>query len=358
MDKKLNEILEILKELMEFPSVSKEKEKTNELLEIIKNKYIKKDLYVKKHIFNGFSSLVISNTNEEDYDIVFCTHIDVVPCEEYAYKSDDENIYGRGSMDMKGQVAVCISVFNEIETDKKIALFITSDEEIDGACAKELVKIYPNIKLAIVPDGGKDFNLIIEEKGLLQIKISAETKTSHASQPYNGVNAITTLFECYQKIIEIYPLPKSSEDYKTSVTLSKIEGGSALNMVPGQATMYLDIRHVALDKKEDIINKIKGINKNLNLEVINSGTEFVSNPDNPNIKEFLIKCKEVLGYEPKQIKAEATSDAIYFYQKGIPTVLINPIGDNPHCPNEYVNKKSLLALYNIFIKVIKEGEIK
>lgn len=358
MEEKLKEILEILKELVEFPSVSKEKEKSNELLEIIKNKYVSKNLYVKKYIFNGFSSLIISNTKEENFDIVFCTHIDVVPCEEYKYKEDEENVQARGAIDMKGQVSVCLSLMNGIQTDKKVALFITSDEEIDGACAKELVNLYPNIKLAIVPDGGKNFDLIVEEKGLLQIKLTAKTKTSHASQPYNGVNAITLLFDCYQELIKSYPIPTSIEDYKTSITLSKIEGGEALNMVPGNASMYLDIRHTAQDKKENIINKIKEINTDIDIEIINSGTEFITDPTNDNIKEYLEKCKEVLGYNPKQIKAESTSDAIYFYQKNIPTVLMNPIGDNPHCPDEYVNKKSLLDLYKIFEKLIKEGNIK
>ena len=357
MENKLEEILDLLKYLIEFGAVSKDKEKTNRLLDEIKNK-MPENLFIKKHEFNGFGSLVISNTEDEDYDIVFCTHIDVVPCEEYKYREDKENVYGRGSIDMKGQVAVCLTLFKELNTDKKVALFITSDEEIDGNCAKELVELYPNIKLAIVPDGGKDFELISEEKGLLQLKLSIKTKTCHASQPYNGVNAITTLFGCYEKILEKFPLPKNPDDYKTSVTLTKIVGGDALNQVPDYAEMYLDIRHIATESKADIINTIKEINSDLEIEIVASGSAFITDVNNSNIQMYLKKCEDILGYMPKIVKTESTSDAIYFSDKNIPTVLMNPIGDFPHHPKEYVNKNSLLDLYKIYKKVLEEGVIK
>lgn len=259
---------------------------------------------------------------------------------------------------MKGQVAVLLTHFKQLETNKKVALFITSDEEIDGNCAKQLVELYPNIKLAIVPDGGKNFELITEEKGLLQLKLSVKTKTSHASQPYNGENAITTLYDSYQKIIKKYKMPKNSTDYKTSVTITKIIGGDALNQVPGYAEMYLDIRHIATENKQEIINFIQNTNQNIKIEIIASGSAFITDVNNSNIKNYLKICEDILKYKPKIIKTESTSDAIYFSDKKIPTVIMNPIGDYPHHPNEYVNKKSLLDLYKIYQKLLKEGEIK
>lgn len=357
MENKLEEILTLLEKLMNCPGVSKDTKLTNQLLDEIKES-LPKELFVQKYDFDGFGSLVISNTEDTDFDIVFCTHIDVVPCEEYKYTEDDENVYGRGSMDMKGQVAVLLTLFKELRTDKKVALFITSDEEIAGNCAKRLVDIYPNIKLAIIPDGGKNFELIEEEKGQLQIKLSVNTKTAHASQPYNGVNALEVLYDCYLKLLKEYPMPLSSDDYKTSVALTKMVGGDALNQVPGYAEMYLDIRHVASDKKDDILKLIKEINHEIEIEIMAAGSAFTTDVNNPNIKMYLDMCKDVLGYDPKIVKTEATSDAIYFSDKNIPTALMNPIGDFPHCPNEFVNKKSLLDLYKIYDKILKEGMIK
>lgn len=346
-------IINTLKDLMSFKTVKDNKEEFDKLFNYIKN-IMPDSLYIKEYNFDGDKALVISNTESKDLDIIFCTHIDVVPASSYDYKEDDTCIYGRGTIDMKGSVAVCLELFKNLETDKKVALFITSDEEIAGEVARKLTLEY-NSKLAIVPDGGNDFKLIKEEKGLLQVKIKVKTVSAHSSQPFNGVNAITTLFDVYNKLIEKYPLPTSGEDYRTSINLSKLSGGIANNQVPDYAEMVLDIRHTLDDTKEELINAIKTTNDSIEVEIIGSGSVFKTEI-NDDIKKYLDICKNILGRDIEIVGCESTSDAIYFSDKGIPTILMNPDGYYAHCPNEYVTKKSLVQLYEIYKKFIgKEG---
>lgn len=353
----LKEILKITKFLVDYPSVSSDKETCKKLLDDIA-KMMPKNLFIKKYDFNGHGTLAITNTNDNNIDIAFCGHIDVVPCDEYKYVEDEKNIYGRGTIDMKGAVSVLIHLFKNLNTDKKVALFITSDEEIDGNCAKEISNIYPNIKLVVIPDAGKDFTLITEQKGLLQLKLSVKTKSSHASRPYDGINAIEKLYDCYKSLINIYNLPKNEDDYKTSIVLSKLIGGEALNQIPDYAEMYLDIRYTSDDKTNDIIKAIKKINSDINVEVITEGPVFKTDEKNSNIKTYIKICETVLNKKIEIKKIESTSDGIYFSEKNIPTVLMNPSGNYPHCPNEFAVKDSLLNLYKIYNKLIKEGEIK
>lgn len=349
----MKEILEELKILMNCPSVSSDKRINKELLEDIKTR-LPKDLTIKDYSFEGYSSLIIANTKDHNYDIVFCGHVDVVPADNYKYQEDEINVYGRGSIDMKGSVAVMLTLFKHLNTDKKLALFLTTDEEIAGHCARELVNLYPNIKLAIVPDGGKNFEVIYKQKGLFQLKLEVKTTSAHASAPYKGVNAISKLYNCYEKLLLKYPLPISDEDFRTSINLSKLEGGKALNQVPDTASMYLDIRYVPECNPEEIIKEIEEIDSDIKIKVIEKGLAFKTDINNKNIQKYLKVCKEVLKEEPKIIKNAATSDAIYFADKGIPTVLTNPVGDNPHCKDEFVNKESLLNLYKIFKKIVEE----
>ena len=142
-------IINKLKELLKYKTIQEEKEEFNKIFNYIKQT-TKESLILKEYTFNNNKCLVISNEDTTNYDIIFCTHIDIVPCTTYEYKEDNENIYGRGTIDMKGSVAVCLELLNNIDTKKKIALFITSDEEVDGNCVKELLNIYKS-KLAIVP---------------------------------------------------------------------------------------------------------------------------------------------------------------------------------------------------------------
>ena len=347
-------ILDTLKELLKYKTYDGNVSEFENIFKYIKSK-VNKDLFIKEYVFNGYKNLVVSNTLEKELDIIFCGHIDVVPANSYEFSEDSENIYGRGTIDMKGGVAVMLELFNNVSTNKKIALFITSDEEIGGMCVEELLKIY-KASLAIIPDGGKNFNLIYEEKGLFQLELSLKGISSHSSQPFNGDNAIVNLYNVYQKMLKKYPLPKSPNEYITSINLSMIEGGTAINQVPNYAIMKLDIRHVAKDKKEDFIKLIKKINKDVEIKVLLEGSVFETDLSNKNIIKYLEVCKDVLKEEVEIVGCESTSDGVYFSDLGIPTIIMNPVGYYPHCPNEYVNKESLEKLYFIYKKFLEESD--
>ncbi|MEG1048654.1 MAG: M20 family metallopeptidase [Bacilli bacterium] len=350
------EIKEILEKLISYQTTKDNKKAFEEAFLFIED-MMPNNIMIEKYTFKDNLSLVLSNTKDKNLDIIFSSHIDVVPHQEYVLKEDENNYYGRGVFDMKGAVSVLLKIMSELKSNLKIGLFITSDEEIDGYCTEQLLKLY-TARVAIVPDGGKDFNLIEEEKGLLQLQITSKTKSAHASQPYNGDNAILELYRVYNEIIKLYPLPLNREDYKTSINLSTINGGDALNKVPDLADMFLDIRHTSKNSKEEIIEDIKKISDKIEIKICGSGILFKTNINNELIKNYINVASEELNKEIKIISTESTSDAIYFCEKEIPTIIMNPIGDYAHCPNEFVNKKSLLTLYNIYLNYIEklEGE--
>ena len=341
----MQEIINITKELLKYKTINGNETEFEKLFNYIKSIY--NNGYTKEYIFNNKKCLVLSNTEDTNLDVIFCTHIDVVPSDNYDIIEDDNNLYGRGTIDMKGAVAVCIHLLNTIKTKKKVALFITSDEEIDGNCVKELLNIY-NSKFSIVPDGGSNFDLISEEKGALQIKLSTKGISAHSSQPTKGINAINKLYEVYNKLLQIYPMPKSTEEYVTTINLSKLNGGESLNTVPSYAEMYLDIRHTSQNSTEEIL-KIIGEYEDINIEILLDGKIFITDLNNKYVKKYIKVCEEQLKNKINIIGCESTSDAIYFYEKNIPTIIMNPIGGNPHSPNEYVNKESLYTLYKIYL---------
>ena len=157
-------------------------------------------------------------------------------------------------------------------------------------------------KIAIVPDGGFNYTLVTEAKGILHLKISVNGKESHSSELWKGENAIVKLFNIYNKIILRYPLPKNNSDWRTSVNLAKIEGGNALNKVPDSASMNLDIRHIYSDKKAEIIEYIKGLDKEMNLEIIEEGDTFFVDEEDLLVNKFLEVCSTQLGYPVKKVK--------------------------------------------------------
>lgn len=347
----LSEVLDLTKKLMKCKTVNGKLDEFVKAFRIIKE-YLRDIGYIiEEKIVNGYPNLIISNSNDSNLDLIFCAHIDVVACDKYEPIVRAGKLYGRGSFDMKGQLAVILTLLKRNFSNKKIAFIITSDEEIGGACCKEILKEY-NSKLAVIPDAGKNFRMIVEEKGLLQIEIVTRGIKAHASEPYKGENAILKSINIYNELLKIYKLPSSENEYITSINLSKIDGGTSNNAVADFSKMVLDIRFTKNDTEESILDNVRKVAKDSEIKVLDYGPMFFVDEKIDLISDFIKKAEDVLGEKMIIDKCVATSDAIYFSEKGIPTILINPIGDNWHSPDEYVEIDSLYTLYKLFEIVI------
>ncbi len=355
------EIVKLLNNLIKYKTVYGNNKQFEKCFDYIKNYLSDSNLEIKELKYNNNISLVITNTKDTNFDVIFCGHIDVVPGEDKQFKSKliKNRLYGRGSYDMKGNDAVMINLIKEYHnSDKKIALFLTSDEEHGGFYGtKKILENYNyNAKLAIVPDAGKDFELITEEKGVLQLKISIKGKEAHSSQLWKGINANTELIDFYNKLIKIYKQPKNEKDWKTSINLAQFHGGEVgnINKVPSKAYIVLDIRHIPKDSKENILKNINRINKNLKIEELARGEDFKVDIENKYAKMYINSCEKVLLKKIKTRKCESSSDARFFNNKNIPCILMNPKGRNAHGKNEFVDITSLEKLYDIYKNILNE----
>jgi len=317
-----------------------------------------KNLSFKEFDFDDNISMLITNTKDNDFDILFIGHIDVVPAKENQFKAKvvDNKIYGRGSFDMKGHDSVMINIMKKIDNSKKVALLLTTDEERGGFYGiPKVIEKYPfKSKLAIVPDGGNNFDFITEEKGVLQLKLTAYGKSAHASKPYCGKNAILELMNLYNKLIEKYPLPKNENEFKTSINLGTISGGRVVNMVPECATMMIDIRHIYSDKKESIIKYINKVNKNIVVEIFAQGEAYKANLKDKNVQKYIKVCESVLKRKLNFVPCESASDARFLEKYGISAIIMNACGSDLHGENEYIKISSLDKLTKIYNKIIEE----
>lgn len=348
----------LLEELIKFKTIDDNDKYDNEFIkcfDYIKNYLKDQKLYFKEYVFNGHRSLVISNTKSKDLDIIFCGHIDVVPGNNEQFKPTikDNIMYGRGTFDMKGHNVVMIEIMKNLNTNYKVALFLTSDEENGGFNGTDLLlnKEGYTSKFAIIPDGGNDFNLITEEKGVYEVELSYTGKPAHGSTPYLGINAITKLFDIYNKLIEIYPIPKDNDDFRTSINLGYLNGGDFINRVPSSAKMGLDIRHITKDTKEEIRNAIINIDKNVEIKELERSYEFKYIESNLS-KEFLKIAEEVLNRKINTINCASSSDARFFYKNNISTIIMNAKGYDMHGNDEYIELDSLEKLYEIYSRFI------
>lgn len=346
-------MLEIIEQLIKYKTVYPNYDEIENCINYIKDFFSGSDLFLKEYEFNGDKSIVISNSLDNNLDIVFCGHIDVVPAsnELFNINRNGGRIYARGAADMKSQVAVMMKVMLETKKiNKKIALIITSDEERGGFNGVKflLEKHLYTCKIAIVPDGGCDYNLVVEEKGVIQLRLTFEGKEAHSAYLWEGQNALLKLYSLYNNLVMKYPNPKSNEQWSTSINLANIVCDNAINKVPQYAEMYLDIRHIYADNKKEILEYIKSLDDDVRIDVLAEGESFFCDEKNIFVNKFVKTCENVLGAKIDRSFIPSSSDARFFSSRGIPCVILNPRCGNLHMSDEWVEVESLKNLFKIY----------
>lgn len=345
--------------LISFKTITSDKQENYKCLKYISSILNKADIPHTLSSHNGYYYLFSRYTSTRSVDYVFIGHVDVVPVESPAAflpKEKNNRIYGRGAIDMKGEVAAMLELYTGLYQNKNkinLSLILTSDEEIGGFNGVKYLMDSGVIsgKCAFIPDSGFHDSLSINEKGIIHIKLTARGVSAHGSRPWLGVNAIEKLFDSYQEIKKTMPKVSKDNNWVPTVNLGKIAGGNATNTVPSNASMNLDFRYRNSNDYELIINCLKKTTKKYSstFEVIISGEPVNINPKNKYIKKMIVIGKK-FNITFKYNLAHGASDARHLMKLNIPIVMFRPHGSEAHVADEWVDVKSLFT----FTDIIKE----
>ncbi|HUW21773.1 MAG TPA: M20/M25/M40 family metallo-hydrolase [Candidatus Bathyarchaeia archaeon] len=350
----------LLSKLIRFQSDKDHPHEIQRCFEFLKNYLKKNGLRFKTCFSNNKISLIVARKLKKHYRYILNGHLDVVPADyPNAFRPiiKENRLYGRGAADMKGTVSVMIQLAQDMQLkDIDFALMLTSDEEVGGFDGVNYLLNKENFTCdcAIIPDGGENFRLVLKEKGIIHIKITARGKSAHASRPWTGVNAIEKLLEISQAIRKRIPETSKFDRWQPTVNLGKISGGSATNVVPAQAEMYLDFRYPETEMREKIIKIVSNSvekQKKSGFQILIEGDPMDISPDNEYIKKILKLAKQK-NIPLRIIKDYPASDGRFFSAKGIPVIMFAPVQSKGHINNEWVNIKSLETYYRILKKFI------
>lgn len=323
----------------------------------------KANLIVKKYRSGGKPSLMASRKDKKHFEFILNGHLDVVPAN---YKGaftpvvKGNRLYGRGSADMKGNVSVLVEIMKNNELKHvDMALMLTFDEEIGGSNGVDylLTKQGYSCNCAIVPDGGNNFHLILNEKGIIHIKMTAKGKATHASRPWDGENAIEKLLEIYKKIKKQIPSAKKNNTWAPTLNLGKITGGDAINKVPDYAEMYLDFRYPKKNYYNKIMKTLNKLVRNTNgvkHEILVDGSEMSTSINNKYVKRILETAKNKRAPLTPD-KDHPASDGRFFSAKGIPVIMFNPKCSQGHVKNEWVDVNSLEKVNDVLVDFLKSS---
>jgi succinyl-diaminopimelate desuccinylase len=311
-----------------------------------------RDIEVVHHDHNGLPVLVAEvgpPAGDDAYPcVVLHGHLDVVPGrpEQFTPRIEGDRLIGRGAYDMKGGLAAMMCVLKDVERQEQVRVRLVcvpdeESEEIDERSTDAIVERGLGGDFAIT---GEPTNLHIgvEAKGVLAMRIDVHGRAAHSSTPWLGDNAVLKAVDVF-RAIESLPFSRESSEMfdRPSINLGRIQGGDALNKVPDECTMAVDIRFLPGQDPAEILAQISEIPD------INVTKTFIFPPvsvsrTNPYVRALREAVKRSIPErEVMSVGRDGASDAVAFMAAGIPAVEFGPGGAGHHGPEEWVSLPSL-----------------
>ena len=360
--------IEILKKLVSFDTTSF---KSNlDLIKFIEN-YLN-DLNIKSELIydetKNKANLFTTIGPNLQGGIVLSGHTDVVPITKQNWTSDpfilterDDKLFGRGSSDMKGFIAIVlsrVSAMVEKKLKKPIHLAFSYDEEIGCVGVHSLLDLIKkksiNPEFCIVGEP-TSMEMVIGHKGKHAYDVKVDGLSCHSGQAPNGVNAINYASKLINYIEEINkersikgPFDNDYEIPYSTLHTGLIKGGTILNIVPKLCQFEFEIRHLAEDDPLEIIQRIKQYTEELlikEMHNISSTTNIEINEKinypGLNISESISpvkQVKELLGKSSHKKVVFGTEGGLFKRELNLPTIICGPGSiDQAHKPDEFIS---------------------
>ncbi|YCJ93836.1 MAG: M20 family metallo-hydrolase [Candidatus Karelsulcia muelleri] len=341
------ECIQLLKKLINTPSISKEEQKTAEIIEFF---FIKYNFFPKRK----YNNIWIENNNYENdkYTILLNSHHDTIQpsygwkTDPFLAKEDGNKIIGLGSNDAGGSVVSLIATFiyiNSLPKFKyKLILLISAEEEIRATRGVESILCYlGKINLGIIGEPTK-MQLAIAEKGLIVLDCLSIGQTGHAARD-EGINALYIAINDIRWLKNYIFEKKSDILGNIKLTVTKIQCGIQRNVIPDTCYFTVDIRTNEIYSQEEILYRIK---KNIYSKILSSSYRLKSSSIDPNHK--IVNIAKRLNI--KIFGSPTLSDQSVM---NFPTVKIG-VGDSSrsHTPNEYILLSEIESGIDLYLKLL------
>lgn len=297
--------------------------------------------------------------------IVLSGHTDVVPVEGQDWSTDpfrlsmaDGKLFGRGTADMKGFIAVCLALAPEFAAaplKMPVHFAFSYDEEVGCVGVRRLIDdlahlaVRPRLCIVGEPTG---MRAVIGHKGKKSVRCHVEGHECHSALNHRGVNAVEIAAEMVvrlramqRRIREQGPFDHGYQPPYTTVHTGTMQGGTALNIVPRSCSFEFEIRNLPTHDPEDLMAEVRGWAQDLVPEMLDisiaSGITLDEHNSTPGLSmdemDQAVRLVCALSGSNDTSKVAFTTEAGLFQRAGIPAVVCGP-GDiaQAHRPDEFI----------------------
>jgi len=285
-------------------------------------------------------------------------------------------IYGRGACDMKGGIAAMVYAAAAV---KKAHLKLKGDI-IVAANSLEEVSLAEGINYIFEEDGinvdmaingeATNLNVYLGHRGMMEVKVTVNGRSCHASNPSRGINAIFKSGEFMNFLRDKYRLPEDNFFGSCTVTPIDINAspGRLSPIVPDQCSIFFDRRFLPSESPEKIESEFKQLIKmaqeeiidfDATVEIIKVFPALFCSKEEP-VAQALVKARErVLSKKGKLSTWIFGTDGAFIAKRGIPCAGFGPGNELfAHTPEDHVPIRHLEQAAKVYTEAIIEVCVK
>lgn len=306
-------------------------------------------------------------------------HMDTIPPDEkavlnpYSGSVRGGKMYGLGVLDMKATLTAYIYALKALmdlkaKSDGKLILAFVVDEE-SGGCSRygtqHLLEYGITAKAAIIGEPGTN-TVGIGHRGGYRFKVIVKGESVHTGigsweRGEKGKNAAVDMAKVITSLqgMEIpYKQAKAFASRKPVMTFpTKLLSGHAVNVVPGRAEAWGDVRLMPGNSDKQvkmlIIERLQRLGVDFEIEDLLFVPSIEIDHREELVEVLRAEAKEVLGKTPVLRGVGPWNDAWMLVKRDIPTICgFGPDGGGEHGAEEYVQLKSLKEVTEIYARTI------
>lgn len=345
--------LDLLDHLTAFPTVSRDPNRAliDFVRQFLTDRGISSELYEAE---KGRKANLFATLGPADRPgIILSGHTDVVPVVGQAWTTDPFRMrvdagraYGRGTTDMKGFLACALSLMDRAAHQTlttPIHLAFSHDEEVGCVGVRSMIeglKDRPVRSRFVIVGEPTSMRIATGHKGKIAAQATCCGLEAHSALAPKALNAIHLACDFVGVVRERQSLIARDgyRDYDydvpyTTLHVGRIDGGTALNIVPNRCTVDFEIRNVAEDDAGAILDRLMDdaariaterraafAEADIRVDVLDSYPGLATPPD----AEVVRFVRTLVELQDLSKVAFGTEGGLFSEHLGLPTVVCGP----------------------------------
>jgi succinyl-diaminopimelate desuccinylase len=274
-----------------------------------------------------------------DERVLIGGHLDTVPANaNLPHRLDNGLLYGLGSCDMKGGVAVALTLAASLtDPSRDVTYVFYEGEEVESRFngLQHLADNEPELIVADLAILMEPSNAGIEAgcQGTLRADVTTRGERAHSARAWLGVNAIHGAGDVLNRLAAYEPRRPLVDglEYREGLNAVGIRGGVAGNVVPDECVVTINYRFAPDMSEDDAVAHVRTVFDGLDVVVVDSAPAARPGLDRPAAAAFVAAVGAVP--QPKF----GWTDVARFSAVGIPALNFGP-GDPSlaHTRDEHV----------------------